>query len=275
MQIGMPALIEYRTLEDNAALCRELGLSFVELNMNYPEYQVECLEKSEHLEHVAEMNRIYYTIHLDEKLDIADFNSLVSGAYLETVRRVIFAAKKLIYLRDRYGDASQPITINMHIDHGIYITLPERRVYMYERNAERYIDSFSRFRELCEEWIGDDDLVITAENTDGFTRYEKKAVECLLQSPKFGLTWDVGHSKTSGEKDVPFIMEHRERIVHFHIHDACESPPRNHLPLGEGKIALEKRLELADVINSRCVIETKTDKALRSSVKWLHDHCFL
>jgi len=31
MQFGMPTLIECRTLEDNLALCRELGLSFVEL----------------------------------------------------------------------------------------------------------------------------------------------------------------------------------------------------------------------------------------------------
>ena len=37
LQFGMPTLIENRTLEDNIALCKELGLSFVELNMNFPE----------------------------------------------------------------------------------------------------------------------------------------------------------------------------------------------------------------------------------------------
>ena len=44
MQFGMPTLIENDTLADNIALCRELGLSFVELNMNFPEDQVEKLE---------------------------------------------------------------------------------------------------------------------------------------------------------------------------------------------------------------------------------------
>lgn len=44
MQFGMPTLIENNTLADNIALCRELGLSFVELNMIFPEYQVEKLE---------------------------------------------------------------------------------------------------------------------------------------------------------------------------------------------------------------------------------------
>ena len=100
MQFGMPTLIENRTLEDNVNLCRELGLSFIELNMNFPEYQVEKLEETENLTALAEEAGIYYTIHLDENLNIADFNSLVSGAYLETVRRAIGAAKKLLFLRE-------------------------------------------------------------------------------------------------------------------------------------------------------------------------------
>jgi hypothetical protein len=34
MQLGMPTLIEIKSLEACAALCRDLGLAFVELNMN-------------------------------------------------------------------------------------------------------------------------------------------------------------------------------------------------------------------------------------------------
>ena len=44
MQFGMPTLIENRTLEENAALCGELGLRFIELNMNFPEYQIDKIE---------------------------------------------------------------------------------------------------------------------------------------------------------------------------------------------------------------------------------------
>ena len=40
IQFGMPTLIENRTLEDNVALCSGLGMKFIELNMNFPEYQV-------------------------------------------------------------------------------------------------------------------------------------------------------------------------------------------------------------------------------------------
>ena len=47
IQFGMPTLIENRTLEENAALCGELGLRFIELNMNFPEYQIDQLEETD------------------------------------------------------------------------------------------------------------------------------------------------------------------------------------------------------------------------------------
>ena len=271
MQFGMPTLIENKTLEDNVNLCKSLGLKFLELNMNFPEYQVEKLEETEKIISLVEDSGIYYTIHLDENLNIADFNKLVSDAYLETVRRSIEVTKKLLCLRDKFGDKSQPLTLNMHMHHGIFITLPDRKVQMYDRDFDTYMKSFAVFRDKCEEWIGDSDVKIAIENTDGFRDYEKKAIEFLLESPKFGLTWDIGHSKGTGEKDVPFIKEHVDNLIHFHIHDGKENPPKNHLALGDGEIDLPDRLNLAKERNARCVLETKTIEALKHSVKWLKD----
>ena len=275
MQFGMPTLIENRTLADNAALCRRLGLSFIELNMNLPEYQLNALEQTDELLRIGDTYGLYFTIHLDENLNIADFNPLVSGAYLETVRRSVAAAKKLLPLRERYGDRSQPLTLNMHMHHGIHITLPDRKVQMYERDFETYMRAFAVFRAKCEDWIGDSDLKIAIENTDGFREYEKAAIAYLLESPYFGLTWDIGHSKATGEKDVPFLLEHRDRILHFHIHDGTEAPPRNHLALGDGEIDLRERLRLAKSRKARCVLETKTVAALERSVNWLKTEGFL
>ena len=272
MEFGMPTLIENRTLAENIELCRSLGLRFIELNMNFPEYQLEHLEKKALLIDSAEKGGVYYTIHLDENLDIADFNPLVTDAYLETVRRAVAVAKELSPLRDHYGDRSQPLTLNMHMNHGIHITLPDRKVQMYERDFEPYMSAFAAFRSLCEEWIGDSDIRIVIENTDGFRTYEKRAVEMLLHSPVFGLTWDIGHSKAVHETDVPFILAHQERLIHFHIHDGTEAPPRNHLALGDGEIDLLNRLRLAEVRNARCVLETKTVDALKKSVQWLKAH---
>ena len=271
LQYGMPTLIENRSLQDNIALCSSLGLRFIELNMNFPEYQIDRLEQTDPLLEAAGRAGIYYTIHLDENMNIADFNPLVSDAYLQTVRRSVCVAKKLLCLRDRFGDRSQPLTLNMHMHHGIFITLPDRKVQMYERDFGTYMESFARFRSLCEDWIGDSDLRIAVENTDGFRDYEKKAIEYLLESPKFGLTWDIGHSKAVRETDVPFILEHRDKLIHFHIHDGTETPPKNHLALGDGEIDLSERLRMAESRNTRCVLETKTVAALKKSVEWLRN----
>ena len=272
MQFGMPTLIENHTLEENAVLCEALGLRFIELNMNFPEYQVDRLEQTDELVRIAEQHHLYYTVHLDENLNIADFNPLVTKAYLETVRRTILAAKALLPLRDRYGDHAQPLTLNMHMHHGIYITLPDRKVQMYERNFETYMQSFAVFRSLCEEWIGDSSIMMAVENTDGFRDYEKKMIAYLLESKKFGLTWDIGHSKAIREADVSFLMEHQDKLIHFHIHDGTETPPRNHLALGDGEIDLDARLKLAAERNARCVLETKTISALKQSVRWLRNN---
>jgi len=271
IQFGMPTLIENDTLQKNIDLCSRLGLRFIELNMNFPEYQTDCLENTDALIRAAEQAGIYYTIHLDENLNIADFNRLVSDAYLETVRRTVAAARNLLPLRNRFGDSSRPLTVNMHMHHGIYITLPDRKVQMYERDFNTYMQSFAAFRSLCEEWIGGDGIRIAVENTDGFRDYEKKAIDFLLESPVFVLTWDIGHSKAVREKDVPFILERREWLKHFHIHDGTEDPPRNHLALGDGEIDLAERLRLAEQLQARCVLETKTVDALERSVAWLRE----
>ena len=43
LKLGMPTLMETDTLESCAALCRELKLNFIELNMNLPQYQLNAI----------------------------------------------------------------------------------------------------------------------------------------------------------------------------------------------------------------------------------------
>ncbi len=267
---GMPTLIENKTLRDNILLCKRLGLSFIELNMNFPEYQIHRLEDVEVFYNSADEAEIYYTIHLDENLNIADFNPLVRDAYLETVRRTIDVAKKFVCLKNKYGDEKHSLILNMHMHHGIYITLPDRKVQMYERDFDVYMEAIKHFVKCLEEWIGDADIKIAIENTDGFRGYEIKAIEYMLESKYFVLTWDIGHSKATKEVDTQFILSHKSKLKHFHIHDGEENPPKNHLALGDGHIDLAERLRIANECDARCVMETKTIEALEKSVEWIN-----
>ncbi len=268
---GMPTLIENATLQENIDLCTSLGLRFIELNMNFPEYQIDRLENAASFIEAAEKVGIYYTIHLDETLNVADFNPLVREAYLETVRRTILVAKQLLPLAQKYGSSeTPPLTINMHMCHGIYITLPDRKVQMYDRDFDTYFAYFKEFREKVTDWIGSENIRLTIENTDGFKKYEKAVIDYLLESPCFGLTWDIGHSKSVGETDVDYILQHDSKLCHMHIHDGTENPPKNHLALGTGDIDLHERLRTAAATGARCVLETKTVEALKKSVAWLN-----
>lgn len=263
MEFGMPTLIENKTLEENIALCKRLHLNFLELNMNFPEYQLNQLERhASRFAELAERAGIYYTIHLDENMNVADFNPLVREAYLETVRRTIEVAKRWVHLKDACGQAGHPLILNMHMHHGVYITLPDRKVQLYDRDFDVYMEAFRQFGELCRKWIEDWDIAIAIENTDGYRDYEKKVLEYLLESQKFVLTWDIGHSKSDGERDMPYLLANKEHLKHFHIHDGREAPAKNHLALGDGEINLSERLRLAEECRGRCVLETKTIEAL-------------
>lgn len=256
ISFGMPTLIEKQNLEDSVLLCKELGLDFIELNMNMPDYQIEQLENTETLRQIAERYDIYFTIHLEENLNVCDFNHAVAHAYQDTVRRAILVAKKL----------EIPI-LNMHMNHGVHFTLPDKKVELFERYNAEYMKNIEHFLKLCEDTVGDSNVRICIENTDGYQAFEKDALNYLLASPVFGLTWDIGHSHAAANVDEPFILRHSDKLMHFHIHDEVKN--KNHLVLGSGEIDIGQRLSIAAQIGCRCVIETKTEQALIQSVNWL------
>lgn len=255
IEYGMPTLLELNDMAECAQLCSELGLRFVELNMNLPQYQPDRLS-CDKLAQIAAQYGIYYTIHLDENLNVADFNRRVAAAYCATVADSIRLARRL----------GAPI-INMHMAKGVYFKLPERKVYLFDEYNARYMDSLREFRDECTKLIGDDDITICVENTDGFADFQLRALDMLLDSPAFGLTLDIGHDHAAGGVDLPAILARSDRLGHMHIHDAARQ--QNHLVLGSGELALEDRLSLARDCGCRAVVETKTAVALRQSIKWL------
>lgn len=255
LHYGMPTLIETSTLPDCAKLCTELGLDFIELNMNLPQYQLHKIDV-DYFKSVADKYGIYYTIHLDENLNVCDFNSYVADAYKKTVVDTIEIAKQL--------DIK---VLNMHMAKGVYFTLPDRKVLLFSEYKEQYLKSIVEFRNMCENAIGENDIKICIENCDGYEDFQKEAIECLLESKVFALTFDVGHNHGIGGTDENFIMKHKDLLNHIHLHDALGR--KNHLALGTGEMDIEKYLSLAKEQNCRVVLETKTIDGLKQSVEWL------
>ena len=109
---------------------------------------------------------------------------------------------------------------------------------------------------------------VLIENTNGFLPLQKAAIELLLKRDAFGLTWDIGHSQPAAIDDESFLLEHLNRIGHFHSHDARGR--ECHLALGMGEMDIQTYIALAEKRNSRCVVKVKTAEALAQSVAWIH-----
>ena len=129
LKFGMPTLLEMAEIAECAGLCRELGFEFIEMNMNLPQYQVQTMDVTR-LQKAAKEYGIGYTIHLDENMNVADFNPDVAAAYRNCVIQTIELAKKL----------EIPV-LNMHLIQGVYFTLPHVKVYLYDKFRDYYRDT--------------------------------------------------------------------------------------------------------------------------------------
>ena len=259
MDFGMPTLIELKSIESCAALCVELELAFVELNMDLPEYQIERLNLPQ-LSKIAEKYGIYFTIHLEDTAYAWNFNRRVAEGYTETIMQTIEAAKQL------------PIPVlNMHFHQGEYFTLPDRKAYLFEEYRVEYLKKVIAFRNACTSATNGADIQICVENTRSFQLdFVAEGIAILLESPIFGLTFDIGHDASSNFKQQSLIKRHSERMSHMHFHDYSKTRGA-HLPLGEGELNLIQYLGIAQEHNCRVVLETKTVDGLRKSVQWLKE----
>lgn len=258
MFLGIPTLIENNSIDESINLCKELGFNFIELNMNLPQYQLENIDV-EKFNKLQKENNIFFTIHLDENLNVSDFNNYVADAYLKTVLDTIEIAKKL--------DIK---ILNMHLSKGIYFTLPDEKVYLFEQYKELYLHSITQFRNKVEKAIENSNIKICIENTNGYTDFQIQAIDILLQSPVFALTFDIGHNHCIGGNDEKIIMKREYKLSHLHLHDAQDK--KDHMTLGTGNVNVEKYIELSKKHNCTVVLETKTVEALKKSVKWLKNN---
>lgn len=250
--LGMPTLLQCPTLAENAALAARLGLSFVELNMNLPAYQVPFADESA-IRAAWDAYGVYCTLHLDENFAPCDFNPRIREAYLQT-------AQDAIGLAARHG---MPV-INMHLHPGVHFKLPGGKVYLYGEYMQHYLDSLLALRDRCGDMAGQAGILLCIENTDGFAPYAQEGIDLLLAHPAFALTLDIGHDHCAGGADAALYAAHSSRLAHMHIHDANDATC--HLPLGTGTLAVADAIKQAKATHCRAVVEVKNVEGLEKSI---------
>ena len=258
MLYGMPTLVECRDIFETLAVAKKYSLDFVEINMSFPQYQADKMDFSA-LRALSEEYGVGYTIHADEEMNPFDFNSTVSECYFSVMRDTINAAKGI--------GAS---VINLHLRKGVYVTLPDRVVLLTDVYFDEYLTRVKKFIKMCEDEIGDGDLVIAIENVDtnSFTESQLRALEYFMASPKFALTLDTGHEDCLGYRDSHVYQKYPDKLVHMHLHDSDGKKP--HLALGDGKLDIKAKLEAYR--GKRCLIEVKTISGLDRSLEYLKNN---
>lgn len=257
MKFGMPNLVECASLRECAELAKSNSLDFIEINMSFPEFTPWRFD-IDNAKKIANEYGLFYTIHVDEALNPFDFNKSVSECYFNVMRDTIRTARKI-----------GARILNLHLQKGIYVTLPEKVILLTDVYGEEYLSMVKDFIAMCEEEIADSGIKIAIENVDSnpFSTSQLKALELFMKSDAFCLTLDTGHECKLNFKDAHVYDKYPEKLMHMHLHDCKGGSP--HIPLGTGEVDIDKKL--SQHRGRTTLIEVKTIAGLIESVKYLKD----
>lgn len=250
---GMPTLIEMAEIEPTVHLCQGLGLSFIELNMNMPEFCPESMP-ARRLRKITESTGVEFTVHMPDDTDLASFHDPIREGHVkrfgETARWAADAGARLI---------------NLHMSPGIYFTLPDRKVWIYERYYDKFVGNLVEAYGKIIDYARDYDLLVCTENTMNFNiPFIARAIDDLCRLSGFYLTWDIGHDARTGYKEREVLMRHEDRIRHMHLHDY--NGVSDHQVPFTGQVDIPAALEFAKARRATVLVETKTKESLAESV---------
>jgi sugar phosphate isomerase/epimerase len=256
LPLGMPALIEFTSLEENVALCTRLGFDFVELNMNMPYSFPENLP-AEKVREAAEENGIEFTMHAHDEVDLASFHDTIRKGH---VQRCVEALE--------WCAESGAKLLNVHINRGVYFTLPDHQVWIYDQYRDRFkemlVESMSQLIDLGRS-LG---VMVCTENSSNFQLpFVSEALDELSRIDGFKITWDTGHDAKVGYAERPVLMRHKNNIIHMHLHDY--DGRSDHQVLMTGEIDIPAMLDFARERKARVLVETKTALSLEESMERL------
>ena len=258
---GIPVLIGFSELRPNLDLCRELGMDFVELNMNLPYSFPENIGSRDIKTALGDGMR--FSMHLHDDLDLGSLQPSVRRGHIERCEEAL-----------RWGSRHSVFLINLHLNPGVHFTLPDRKVWVYERFLDEHIESLSGSLERLSSLAASLGIRICLENTGHFAHpFMRKAAESVIDLPSVGLCWDIGHDGRSGLKEEDFMLSHLDRVWHMHFHD-WDGKSDHQVPF-TGTLQCDRYLRLAEEKGMSVLIEVKTEEALRSAVSVMRERgCF-
>lgn len=256
MKIGMPALVEYNSLSELIDLCLELKLKFIELNMNLPYNFIQNI-RPQLLRKITTETGIEFTMHMPDEADLGTFYESVRRGYVQLFSDTI----------DWAQEAGVSL-LNLHIIEGAKMTLPDKKVYIYEQYFEEFQNNFINSIELLTRKTEKNNIILAIENSANFGKtHIQKTLDKAILFPNVKLTWDTGHDALSKFTDKKYLMLHKDKVAHMHLHDATDT--NDHQVLFEGNLNINELLKFSEEKDIRVLVEVKTAESLKNSIKKL------
>ena len=256
MKLGMPALVEYSTLNQLVELCMKLKLDFIELNMNLPYNFIHTLNPGE-LRNITEETGVEFTMHMPDEADLGSFYESVREGYVRLFSDTV----------DWANEAGVKL-LNMHIIEGAKMTLPDKKVYIYDKYSDEFTNNFIKSINVLSKKARENNIILAIENSGNFgKRFIQDTLDEALKYPNIMLSWDTGHDAVSNFTDKEYLMAHKNKIGHMHLHDAAGT--KDHQVLFEGSLDIIGLLNFAESMGIRALIEVKTEDALIKSINKL------
>ena len=253
MKLGMPALVEYTSINQLIELCMKLKLNFIELNMNLPYNFINNINPTE-LRKISKETNIEFTMHMPDEADLGSFYESVREGYVKLFSDTIDWSK----------EAGVKL-LNLHIIEGAKMTLPHKKVYIYDQYSEEFTANFIKSISILSKKAQENKIILAIENSSNFGKeFIQNTLDKALTFHNIKLTWDTGHDAVSSFTDQKYLMLHKNDIAHMHLHDAKGT--RDHQILFEGELDIIELVKFAEQMNIKTLIEVKTADALIKSI---------
>lgn len=223
IKIGMPQLYEYDTIEENLILAKNLGVDFIELNLNFGYCRAEMERKS--LAELLKKYGIEATLHFYDEADFGSYDE-VCEAYLTLLSKYARLASGYVKI------------INVHLISGPVVTISGVKNYIYEKEFDEYIKRLISNLRKAEKICNENGMEMVLENTDYLAAFMKKTYLALSEAG-FKFNYDIGHDRCSGDFLLNEVIDEAGlSFKEMHIHDS--DGKKCHLSIGEGDTDLKK-----------------------------------
>lgn len=247
MKLGMPQLYEFDTIEENLILCKELGLDFIELNLNFGYCRKEM--EAQTVCDLLKKYNVEATLHFYDEADFGSYDEVVE-AYLTLLERYAKLGNGYIKL------------INVHNIPGPIVTISGVKNYIYDKEYDTYINRLINNLNKANKICNDNNIEMVIENTN-IPEYMIKTYKDLYNNG-FKFNYDIGHDDNDNDMLLNIIKDIPLEFKEFHIHDGNRKTC--HLALSEGNIDIKKFKNMATNFNAYVVLEVKQKSDLLKSV---------